>query len=162
MASTSTNKQPLLVDRVLHYAVDTQTHINNGYAPAGDNSAVLLVNALGTDGCIIEDIYAVALSSTESEINLYISTANDYMRKGESVFIGSFKSPTTPGNISHWGDAEGSSMPRTLTPVPHVGDTPYNHALYIPKGRALWAARNDSDTNPPNPSPILGCQGGWY
>ena len=161
MASTSTNKQPLLVDRVLHYAVSTETHNNDGYAPSGNNSAVLLVNAIGTDGCIIEDIYSVSLGGTAAEINLYISTANDYMRKGESVFIGSFSSKTTAGQVSHFGDEANKEMPRTLNPVPHVGDDSYNHALYIPKGRALWAARNSTDSLMTD-APIIGCQGGWY
>ncbi len=30
MASTSTNKQPLLVDRLLHYVVNLDTSVNGG------------------------------------------------------------------------------------------------------------------------------------
>ena len=70
-------------------------------------------------------------------------------------FIGTFKSGTSIGTVTHW-----ESMPRTLAPVPQVGDEKYNNALYIPKGRALWGARNSS-TNLSD-GPLLGCQGGWY
>ena len=155
MASTSTNKQPLLVDRVLHYVVDTSTAVNAGINVAGGNTAVLLVNALGTDGCIIEDIYTVSRGAEET-VNLYISTANDYMRPNESLFLGQFKSSASAGTVTRFED-----MPRTLTPVPYTGTEKYNQALYIPKGRALWAAR-DSSTNPLAAAPFLGCQGGWY
>ena len=155
MASTSTNKQPMLVDRVLHYVVNLDTALNNGVDIIGNNTAVLLVNAVQSDGCIIEDIYSIARGTTAADINLYISTANDYLRPGESAFIGTFKSGTSVGAVTNW-----ESMPRCLTPVPQVGNEKYNRALYIPKGRALWAARNSS-TNLTD-GPLLGCQGGWY
>ena len=51
-------------------------------------------------------------------------------------------------------------MPKTLAPVPQVGDYPYNRAFYLPKGYALWAARES--TSNVTDGPLLGCQGGWY
>ena len=50
MASTSTNKQPLLVDQVLHYVINLDTSINNGLDIIGTNTATLIVDAIGTDG----------------------------------------------------------------------------------------------------------------
>ena len=155
MAATSTNKQPLLVDRVLHYVVNLDSHVNDGIDPFGANTAILLVNAIGTDGAIIEDIYSIARGTTAADINLYISTAGDYLRANESQFIGTFKSATTAGASTHW-----EGMPRTLTPVPQVGDDPYNKALYLPKGRALWAARNSTAVL--TDGPLVACQGGWF
>ena len=155
MASTSTNKQPLLVDRILHYVVNLDTSVNDGIDIVGTNTAVILVDSTSADGAIIEDIYSIARGVAAADINLYISTSNDYLRPGESAFIGTFKSGTSIGTVTHW-----ESMPRTLTPVPQVGDEKYNNALYIPKGRALWGARNSS-TNLSD-GPLLGCQGGWY
>ena len=84
-----------------------------------------------------------------------MSTARDYLRPNEAVFIGSITSATTVGSFTRWDE-----MPKTLAPVPQVGDEPYNRALYIPKGYALWVARN-SNVNLTD-GPILGCQGGWY
>ena len=155
MAATSTNKQPLLVDHILHYAINMDTSINNGLDISGTNTAVLVVDSTSADGAIIEDIYTIARGTRADNINLYLSSANDYLRPNQAIFIGTVASATTIGNVTHWED-----MPRSLTPVPQVGDYAYNQALYIPKGRSLWAARN-SNANVTD-SAILGCQGGWY
>ena len=64
MASTSTNKQPLLVDRVLHYVVNLDTAINNGLDIVGTNTAALIVDATGSDGAILEDIYLIPRGTT--------------------------------------------------------------------------------------------------
>ena len=155
MAATSTNKQPLLVDHVLHYAVNLDTSINDGLDIVGTNTATLIIDSTNQDGAILEDVYTISRSTTPYKINLYLSTARDYLRPNEAVFIGQVTSATTEGDVARWEE-----MPKTLTPVPQVGDEPYNRALYIPKGYALWAARN-STANVVD-GPILGCQGGWY
>ena len=164
MASSSTNKQPLFIDRVLHYVVNLDKSSNNGIDPAGSNTATLIVDAVNSDGAIIEDIYVIArpadsqspgTAATEHTVNLYMGTARDYLRPNESQFVGSITSGTTTGTVTNW-----EGMPRTLAPVPQVGDYAYNRAFYLPKGFALWAAR-DSDQNVDN-GPLLGCQGGWY
>ena len=155
MAATSTNKQPLLVDHIFHYALNLDTSINDGIDIGGTNTASLLVDSTSADGAIVEDIYTIARGTTAAKINLYLSTAQDYLRPNQAVFIGSVTSATTIGNVTRWEE-----MPRTLTPVPQVGTESFNRALYIPKGYALWAARN-SQTNVTD-GPILGCQGGWY
>ena len=155
MAATSTNKQPLLVDHILHYAVNTDTATNLGLDIAGTNTAVLLVDSTSADGAIIEDVYTIARGSTAYTVNLYISSANDYLRPNQAIFIGSVTSATTAGNVVRWEE-----MPKTLAPVPQVGSESFNRALYVPKGKSLWAARN-SNVNVTD-GPILGCQGGWY
>ena len=45
MAATSTNKQPLLVDRVLHYVVDLNSAAVGAIDVAGTNTALLLLMA---------------------------------------------------------------------------------------------------------------------
>ena len=155
MAATSTNKQPLLVDRVLHYAVDLSSSFISDINVSGTNSAELIVDSTSLDGAIIEDIYAISRKASEFKINLYISTANDYLRPQQGVFIGQFKSGTTVGNVTHWDD-----MPRVLAPMPQTGSDSQFKALYVPKGRALWAAFEGSSVD--NAAPVLGCQGGWY
>ena len=156
MAATSTNKQPMLVDRVLHYVKNLDNAINSTIDIVGINTAVLLVDAISSDGAILEDVYSIARSDATAEtINLYISSGADYLRPGEGILIGSFQSGSTEGEVSHWED-----MPFTLTPVPVAGSEARNRALYIPKGRAVWAARQ-SDSVLTN-GPLIGCQGGWY
>ncbi len=155
MAATSTNKQPLLVDRVMHNVIDLNTAAVASINVAGTNTALLLVDGSQSDGCIIEDIYAIARGSVESTINLYISSAFDYLRPNEGLFIGSFKSATTAGNVTRWEE-----MPKILAPMPQTGTESQFRALYLPKGKSVWAARQD--TNTVNDGPLLGAQGGWY
>ena len=45
MAATSTNKQPLLVDHVLHVVASLDTAINNDIDIVGTNDAKLLVDS---------------------------------------------------------------------------------------------------------------------
>ena len=155
MASTSTNKQPLLVDRLLHYVVNLDTSINDGMDIVGTNTATMLIDGTTADGALIEDIYCIARGTTGYKVNLYISSARDYLRPNEAVFVGTLTAATTKGNVVHWEE-----MPRSLSPVPQVGTDPYNRALYLPKGSALWAAR-ESSANVTD-GPLLGCQGGWF
>ena len=155
MATSSTNKQPLLIDRVLHNVVDTATTINGTLDITGTNTATVLVDGTGSDGCLIEDIYSLARSTTEADINLYVSTANDYLRPSEGIFVGTFKSATTIGGRSSW-----EGMPKVLAPMPHTGTEQQFTAFYLPKGLALWVARQSSDTV--SDAPIVGAQGGFY
>jgi hypothetical protein len=155
MAATSTNKQPLLVDHVLHYAVNLDTSINDGLDISGTNTAILLVDATSSDGAIIEDIYTIARGAIAHTVNLYMSAANDYLRPNQAVFVGQITSATTIAEVVRWED-----MPKSLAPVPQVGSESYNRAFYIPKGRSLWAARQSSINI--TDGPIVACQGGWY
>ena len=181
MAATSTNKQPLLVDRVLHNVVNLDNSAVGAIDIGGTNTATLVVDATQSDGCIIEDIYCISRSTAPQTINLYLSTAFDYLRPGEGVFIGQLTSATTKGEVVSL-----ETMPKILAPMPHtagkstttvtqVGDggDPETtttttttvtenqfRALYIPKGKALWAGREDIAAV--NDGPLLGVQGGWY
>lgn len=155
MAATSTNKQPLLVDRVLHYVVNLDTAAVGAIDIAGTNTALLIVDGTTQDGCIIEDIYSIARGTTESTINLYLSSSNDYLRPNEGVLVGQFVSATTIGAVTSW-----TTMPKILAPMPHTGSEAQFRALYIPKGKTLWAARQS--TTVATDGPLLGCQGGWY
>ena len=86
MAATSTNKQPLLVDHVLHVVQNLDNAINNGLDIIGTNDAKLLVDSTSADGAIIEDVYLIARGTAQYDVNLYISTARDYLRPNEAVF----------------------------------------------------------------------------
>ena len=155
MAATSTNKQPLLIDRVLHYVVNLDSSSNAGLDIVGTNTASLIVDATNTDGAILEDIYLISRGTSEHKVNLYISSARDYLRPNEANFVGTIEAPVVAGTAVHW-----SGMPLTLTPVPQVGNNPFNQAFYLPKGSSLWAARED--TANVTDGPLIGCQGGWY
>ena len=154
MAATSTNKQPLLVDHVLHVVANLDTATNNG-VDIGNNDARLLVDSTSADGAIIEDVYLISRGTSAYDVNLYISTARDYLRPNETYYVGTIKSATTAKDVTRWDE-----MPYCLVPTPHVGNDSRNRAFYLPKGYALWAAR-DADT-PVTDGPLIGVQGGWY
>ena len=163
MAATSTNKQPLLVDHVLHVVTNLDNAINNALDIIGTNDAKLLVDSTSADGAIIEDVYLISRGGTAYDVNIYISTARDYLRPNEAMFVGSITSAEGAKKVVRWED-----MPRTLVPVPQTGNITgladgqplVNRAFYLPKGYALWAARQ-SDT-PVTDGPLIGVQGGWY
>ena len=155
MATTSTNKQPLLVDRVFHEVVSTISAYNKGMDIQGTNAATLLLNCIGSDGAIIEDIYCISRSEdTEYTLNLYLSSNNDYLRRTEAHFIGSVKSAVVLRDVTEF------EMPLVLTPVPHDGVNTKNNALYVPANKALWVAR-EGDTDAAD-APLIAAQGGYY
>ena len=170
MASTSTNKQPLLVDRVFHIAVDMNAHkvVNNVTTPGnvtGANTAVKILDQIAGDGAVIESLYTISRSNVQEKINLYFSTSGDYLRLDQSVFIGQIKSSDslTPELMEkNYVD----DLPFVLAPVAHTGSESQLRALYVPKGTALWAAVERPDGTSINETlsdaPVLGAQGGWY
>ena len=164
MASTSTNKQPLLVDRVLHEIVDLASATvaeNAGLDITGTNSAVILIDCTTNDGALIEDIYTIAREITTGyKVNLYLSTAADYLRPQQSVYIGSVTGGTTTGQKTRVTPGD---LPFILAPMPQTGDDNRFAALYIPRGKTLWAAvEQQSPTDQAPAAPLLGVQGGFY
>ena len=167
MASTSTNKQPMLVDRVLHEVVDlagSTVAENAGIDITGTNSATIIIDCTTNDGAIIEDIYSIARQiATGYKINLYLSSASDYLRQQQSVYVGSLTGSTTTGTKTRIADGD---LPYILAPVPAVeGPSGENRfaAIYIPRGRALWAAvEAQSPTDQALAAPLIGVQGGYY
>ena len=154
MASTSTNKQPLLIDHVLNYVVNLDLNTNATINVDGANTAALVIDATTSDGAIIEDLYLISRGTSVIKVNYFLSTANDYLRPNQGFYIGSVETGTTPGQITS------ATLLKTLAPVPQVGSDSTNRALYIPRGTALWAAR-ESQVNISD-GPNLGVQGGWY
>ena len=166
MATTSTNKQPLLVDRVFHNVVKTDKLSSNDDTSvniAGTNSSAVVLNCVGTDGAVVEDLYVISRSGVSAYTALfYFSSATDYLRSDEATFIGSLTSTTTIGQIR-----SSDTLPKILAPVPNVADATNGnqfYALYVPKGKVLWVTlqlaqpvSSDADT-----LPIVGAQGGFY
>ncbi len=155
MASTSSNKQPLLVDHILHEVINLDNRIIGQMDVVGTNDALQVLSAIGTDGAILESIYKISRSTTAYKVNLYLSSSVDYLRPTEGIFIGTITAATTVGTIVEWDAA-----PKILAPFPQVGSDAQFRALYVPKGRCLWAAV-ESESNVTE-APLLGVQGGWY
>ena len=174
MASTSTNKQPLLIDRVFNEAVQTDglvsgntnaaTGTNIVYDISGSNASKVLVNCLTNDGGIVEDMYAISRGAVKKAL-FYLSSASDYLRAEQAVYVGSI---TTTASVGDYANV--SALPRILAPVPQQGNTTglvdgsplRNQALYIPTGKALWVTIWGISGQNNTSCPIVGAQGGLY
>ena len=163
MATTSTNKQPLLVDRVFHYAVKTPT-LASGSATSidieGTNESAVLVDCTRNDGGIIEDLYVIsraAQAANEYTALFYLSSAVDYLRPSEAVYVGKVTSTDSYGAISR-----SSEMPYVLAPMPRAGNAAQVQSFYVPKGRALWCTIQVAGPVTAGDTPIIGAQGGFY
>ena len=161
MATTATNKQPLLVDRVFHNAIEGNTLASGSDSSLdilGTNFSLVLVDCTSNDGGIVEDLYAIARTATSAAYTVlfYLSTSVDYLRPGEGIFLGSVETSTTAG------DKTNAVLPNILAPVPRVGSDAQFQALYVPKGKALWATLQLAGPNNTADTPIIGAQGGYY
>ena len=164
MASTATNKQPLLVDRVFHEIIDTDALVSGSTTSldiTGTNQAAVVTNQISGDGALIEDIYTISRDTNASVLLLYFATAADFLRT-DALLVGKVVSSTTAGNVTHWED-----MPYVLAPVPQVSLAQSGRAagqfkgLYVPKGKVLWVTRQATAALT-NTGPLFGAQGGLF
>ena len=152
MASTSTNKQPLLIDRVFNEVIQAEGLFSGSASKIdieGNNSAAVLVNCTTNDGGIVEDLYTIARGTSAQKVLFFFSSAVDYLRSDQAVFVGSINSGTSIGEYVNV-----TSLPRVLAPVPQqqvstagaadasnpIATPLRNQALYIPTGKALWVS----------------------
>ena len=164
MASTSTNKQPLLIDRVFHEVYEMSTATILTEKVTGTNFANLILDCTSNDGAIIEDIYIISQGQGDNSgvlydypVNLYLSSEFDFLRDS-AVFVGQIVASSTKNEWVHMSD-----MPYVLAPTAQVGSESRLKAFYVTKGKALWAARQTSNLadNISN-APMLGISGGFY
>lgn len=160
MATTSTNKQPLLVDRVFHNVVATDnlaSQNDTSLNVEGSNSSAVLLNCQTTDGGIVEDLYTIARSTTKYTALFYFSTAVDYLRPEEAIYIGSVESSDVAGTVTSV-----ANLPKVLAPLPSAGTEAQVRALYVPRGKVLWVTLQLAGPVNVSTTPIVGAQGGFY
>ena len=161
MATTSTNKQPLLVDRVFHNIVATDnlaSQSDTSLNVDGSNTSAVLLNCQTTDGGIVEDLYTISRSPDTAYTALfYFSSAVDYLRPEEAVYIGSVESSTTEGTV-----VSSATLPKVLAPLPNAGNEAQVRALYVPRGKVLWVTLQLAGPVNLKTTPIVGAQGGFY
>ena len=161
MATTATNKQPLLVDRVLHNVIESNILTSGSDTSLdilGTNQSAVLVDCTSNDGAIVEDLYTIARTATDVTYTVlfYISTAVDYLRPNEGVYVGKVESANAGGEITR------AILPKILAPTPKTGDEAQFQALYIPKGKVLWTTLQSLGPINTADTPIIGAQGGFY
>ena len=160
MATTATNKQPLLVDRPLHSVVKGNS-LTSGSATSldilGTNESSVLVDCSSNDGALVEDLYVIARSAVSYKAVFYISQSVDYLRPNEATYIQQIDSSTTPGVIT-----SSDALPKVLAPLPGTGSDSQVRALYIPKGFVLWCSLQLAGPANSDGTPVIGAQGGFY
>jgi len=171
LSSSSTNKQPLLIDRPLAVVsrLDNSTSPAAGADPGTGSNGVLLVDCTANDGAVIDTIYLIQrVDDNAVKVNLYISSSAHSLGvtatggSSNAHFIGRFGFAPT----QKVGDHVAAKLPRLLAPVPHAGsngsdgEPPQYRGLYIQKGQALWAAVDSTAAVPGAPN--IACQGGYF
>ena len=165
MASTSTNKQPLLVDRPLFSAV-TLGEVGGLLDPLNYNSpdpAGLVSFADGaTDGTLIE---SVTIASTQTntdqyDVLLFMSTvSNALMVNNQNTHY--ITSETILSDVC--GQTVQIPLPPSMVPVPNVGDEAKNTALYLPKNWTLFVGLSQALCQPSYTSRVkVYAQGGHF
>lgn len=140
MASTSTNKQPLLIDRPFLTAKDLKgayIDFNVTVDIPNGSKGVLVLDCTKNDGGMVEDIYSVSrdnvpqsyetvadftagtnLKQLPYSIVLYLCPSNTALDADSAYCIGTWESSKTSGDQSHfWG------MPYSTSPVARLGST---------------------------------------
>ena len=155
MASTSTNKQPLMVDRPFFRGAK----INNGTTVVANPSSpdfgeliqlVRVGDIPSEDGALVEDIFVVSAEGYPNDggvrtaaFGVYVYAPNQAAPStSTSLLVGKFE-------VGLSGDTEGLiqrvELPATVAPTPQTGDTSLvypiergkSEAMYLEKGYIL-------------------------
>ena len=171
MATTSSNKMPLLVDRPLHSfaslgASAGLTTASNFNTPS--TSLTLLVDCSANDGAIIDSISLISnqasLTSVKVIAFLSVATTPAAVTATNTLAVGF----ATVG--SSLGDRVNMSLPALCVPVPNLGgDTSVsevdkkNTGLYVPSGATLYVGTSAAITAPSAASRVnVFAQGGFF
>lgn len=179
MASSSSNKQPLLIDRPLHSfatiggtaALTSATNFNTPSA-AG---CTLIVDCSGNDGAVVDSISVVITeaSTTTSTVLAFLSTAGTAasVTATNTVCVASV---AIPGG-STAGQRVNMSLPPLCVPVPNLASpaatmTSYptetdkkNTGLFVPSGALLYVGVSAALSAPSASTRVhVFAQGGFY
>lgn len=179
MATTSSNKQPMLVDRPLHSfasvggtaGLTTATNFNT---PNG-SGCVLLVDCSSNDGAVVDSLSVIVTeaSTTTSTVLAFLSTAASQASISASN-TACVASVAIPGG-STAGQRVNMSLPALTIPVPNLASpaatvSAYpsetdkkNTGLYIPSTALLYVGVTAALTAPSSATRVhVFAQGGFY
>lgn len=171
MSSTSTNKQPLLVDRPLHEAaliggvaaLSSATNLNTPIL----SGLTTLVDCSGNDGAVIDSVSVLITESATTQGKILL-----YLGDGTSLF---YVADADIPNGNLLGDRINVSLPPLSVPVPHLAGpaattTAYpsetdkkNTGLLVPSGRQLYVGIAAALSAPSAATRVVvTAQGGYY
>lgn len=178
MATSSSNKMPLLVDRPLHSfatlggaaALTTSSDFNT---PNG-GGCVLLVDCLSNDGAVIDSLSIVAnqASTTAAKVLVFLSIAASAasITSANTVCVASATISSSAA-----GERTNISLPPLSVPVPNLAGpaattTAYpsetdkkNTGLYVPSGAVIYVGVSQALTAPSSSTRVhVFAQGGFF
>lgn len=139
MASTVTNKQPILPDRPFIFGSVLTTEINPRIATVTGNLVELiqLSSDADEDACWVEDVWVNSLNAgnTSANLNLYLydPTASTVATTGGYMFLNEVA--VTGATLD-----EHFALPFTMAPAPRVGSDAKNSAILLAPGQGLYAS----------------------
>ena len=177
MATTSSNKMPLLVDRPLHsYATVGGTAALNTATKFNDINTAgcsLLVDCSSNDGAIIDSVSVIAnqASLTAHSVLVFLSVAST------STAITALNTVCvangTTGSTAV-GDRTNISLPALSVPVPNLAGPAAtmatyptevdkkNTGLYVPSGALIYVGVSTAITSPSGAEVTVFAQGGFF
>ena len=173
MSSSSTNKQPLLVDRPLHeWAVIGSVPalvdpLNfSSLLAAG---CVELVNCMDSDGAVVDSLSVIANQASTSEVTLIAFLSASPSSQGISS-LNTAAVASAAVLSAQAGQRTNVSLPPLSVPVPNLGGMASpgetdkkGTGLYVPKGQVLYVGL-DKQITLPTPINIINvfAQGGYF
>ena len=172
MATSSSNKMPLLVDRPLHSFATIGgaaglTSATNFNTPNG-GGCVLLVDCISNDGAVVDSLSIIAneanTNSNQVLVFLSVAASSSSITSANSVCVAS-------ATISSSSAGERTNIPSSLCiPVPNlgadssVGETDKkNTGLYVPSGATLFVGVSAALTAPSTSTRVhVFAQGGFF
>ena len=177
MATTSSNKMPLLVDRPLHSyatiggtaALNTSTKFND-INSAGCN---LIVDCSGNDGAIIDSISIIAnqQSTTASTVLVFLSVATS---TSAITAINTVCVANAAITSAAAGARTNIPLPPLSIPVPNLASPAAtmatyptetdkkNTGLYVPSGATIFVGLNAAISSPSGAEVHVFVQGGFF
>lgn len=173
MSSSSTNKQPLLVDRPLHEfailgSVPALSDSSN-FGTILSGGCTPLVDCSNNDGAVVDSVSITAnqANTTAVKVILFLSSAATVFAINDSNTVQ--VASATVGSTAV-GERTNISLPPLCIPVPNLGadssvseTDKKNTGLYVPQGRVLYVGLNEVILLPsPATSVNVFAQGGYF
>jgi hypothetical protein len=173
MASTSTNKQPLLVDRPLHEWVNlgatAALAVSSNLSTLVPGGCFALVDCADNDGAVVDSVSIINTEAGTTAASVLIllsisSTSFGITSANTAVVATAVIASAAAGNRTN------ISLPPLSIPVPHIGAmaTPgetdkKGTGLYVPAGFTLYAGLTEPLVAPtPATTVNVFAQGGYF
>lgn len=177
MATTSSNKMPLLVDRPLHsYATVGGTAALNTPSKFNDlNSAGcnLLIDCTSNDGAVIDSISVIANEATLTAHSVLVFLSVAASKSAISTINTVCVANGVTGSTTV-GERTNISLPALSVPVPNLAGPAAtmatyptevdkkNTGLYVPSGAAIYVGVSTAITSPSGAEVHVFAQGGFF